>query len=252
MGLVNHITCGDLQLKLLIFAILFLLFLPSQSVANTGKESCVSGNCLDGKGTYTLVDGRQYVGSFKDGKHHGNGTLSSPDGTTYTGTFKDGTPNGHGSFTLPNGDSYTGECNKSLPHGQGTYTFADGTTFSGKFSNGSLGGQGIAIISNGDKYVGEFKNNQFHGQGTFTLANGESYTGLFRDNVPVLDKQNIGLAKDKKSDMETTFNTARKIYSNAPDEKIDAFMAEQVKGMSAILPTKLNEGTELYRINWAD
>ena len=39
------------------------------------QGQCISGDCLDGKGTYLFKSGARYVGSFENGEIHGVGTL---------------------------------------------------------------------------------------------------------------------------------------------------------------------------------
>lgn len=46
---------------------------------------CISGNCVNGFGTYTYTDGRKYVGAWKNGKKEGQGTYTWPYGDKYVG-----------------------------------------------------------------------------------------------------------------------------------------------------------------------
>ena len=46
-----------------------------------------------GKGTYTVADGRKYVGGYKDDERHGFGTEFFPNGTIYfQGEWANGEP----------------------------------------------------------------------------------------------------------------------------------------------------------------
>jgi len=45
-----------------------------------------------GQGTYSLTDGRKYVGEYKDGERHGQGTYTWSDGSKYVGEYEDGEP----------------------------------------------------------------------------------------------------------------------------------------------------------------
>ena len=47
---------------------------------------------MNGQGTITWSDGKNYVGEFKDGKYHGQGTYTWSDGRKYVGEFKNGEP----------------------------------------------------------------------------------------------------------------------------------------------------------------
>ena len=89
--------------------VLFLI-----STQSWGQEvGCISGNCVDGQGTFSFSDGREYVGEFRDEL-----------------------PNGQGTFSWPSGDQYVGEFRDGQRHGQGTYTFADGRVSEGVWENG--------------------------------------------------------------------------------------------------------------------
>ena len=48
--------------KLSLYIFLLLMF------CNVGFAECIKGDCINGYGTYTWTDGRQYVGEFKDGE----------------------------------------------------------------------------------------------------------------------------------------------------------------------------------------
>ena len=78
-------------------------------------DECVSGDCVNGYGTYVWDNGDQYVGGYKDNLYHGQGT-----------------------FTSNNGDQYVGGWKNDKMHGQGTYTFADGSIERGIWKNGEL------------------------------------------------------------------------------------------------------------------
>ena len=69
---------------------------------------CITGECVNGTGTFAFSNGDKYVGEFKDGKMHGKGTLTSPDGEKYVGEFKDNMLEGHGTLVRPNGIKYVG------------------------------------------------------------------------------------------------------------------------------------------------
>jgi len=76
---------------------------------------CISGNCVNGQGTYTYASGEKYVGEWKDSKKHGQGTYTWADGAEYVGEWE--------------GNAY---------HGQGTLTFANGEVKAGIWENGEL------------------------------------------------------------------------------------------------------------------
>ena len=93
--------------------LLVLLALPL-----IGFGQCISGDCVNGYGTYTYANGDKYVGEYKDDKRNGQGT-----------------------YTYANGDKYVGEYKDNMMHGQGTYTTADGTVYKGLFINDEFLGE---------------------------------------------------------------------------------------------------------------
>ena len=86
-----------------------LLILTLFPLSLVGEE-CISGDCVNGQGTFTFPDGSKYVGEYKDGKISGQGTFTWADGEQYVGDWKEG-----------------------LIHGQGTNFFSDGTKIKGEF-----------------------------------------------------------------------------------------------------------------------
>ena len=93
----------------------FFLFLSTSVFA----DSCVSGDCVNGYGTYIEDNGLKYVGEWKNKSANGQGTLIFG-----TGEWE--------------GDKYVGEFKNDLFEGQGTYTFANGTAQKGIWKNGEL------------------------------------------------------------------------------------------------------------------
>jgi len=116
--------------RLLILSILCLLSTQSWS------EECISGNCVNGYGTYTWANGEKYVGEFKDGKGNGYGTSTWANGAQYVGEWRDGKQHGQATYTYANGAQYVGEWRNNKQHGQGTYTWADGRKQAGIWGNG--------------------------------------------------------------------------------------------------------------------
>jgi hypothetical protein len=67
-------------------------FLPAQ---------CLSGDCVNGKGTYQSVKrGWKYTGQFKNTKPDGKGKMVFNDGRFYDGDFLNGKFHGHGTMHL--------------------------------------------------------------------------------------------------------------------------------------------------------
>lgn len=107
--------------------------------------NCISGNCLNGHGTYLWQTGDKYIGNWKDGKKNGSGTLIFPDGSEY--------------------QKYVGEWKDNDFGGQGTLTYSNGKIFTGKWINGRKEGLGILYNANGTiEHKGKWSNDVFIGQ----------------------------------------------------------------------------------------
>ena len=77
-----------------------LAFTTTQAFDVTG---CISGNCVNGYGTYIDENSVQYKGEFKDGKPHGLGNFDWPNGVEYFGDVANGQMHGKGKMYWPSG-----------------------------------------------------------------------------------------------------------------------------------------------------
>ncbi|MBK8558061.1 MAG: caspase family protein [Lewinellaceae bacterium] len=172
--------------------LLLLLALP----AYLGAQ-CISGDCINGQGTYVYPSGAKYVGSFKDGEIDGVGVCYYTDKSKYSGEWKNRYPEGKGTKTYADGTKRTGSWKKGKPvdeagnvleeyiAGKKEEQQDDGTNIqSGCLSGDCKSGSGIFAYPDGSKYEGEFVNGKFQGSGTFHFANGDKYVGQFRENFP--------------------------------------------------------------------
>ena len=82
----------------------------------------ISGNTVNGTGVFEFDEGRQYSGSWKDGKADGTGTYTYPDGMSYKGSFTEGYASGRGIYVDSDGNTYDGEYREGLKNGTGVYT----------------------------------------------------------------------------------------------------------------------------------
>ena len=153
-----------------------------------------------GQGTYTFVNGDQYIGEwiymktpsfnnvktnpkvFKDIILQGQGTYTSVNGDQYVGKWANGYPKGQGTATFANGSTYVGEFKNGKIEGKGTLAWASGNKYVGEFKDGNFHGQGTSTFADGSKHVGEWRNDKVHGQGTFISANGDKYVGEWKDD----------------------------------------------------------------------
>jgi hypothetical protein len=175
-----------------------LLLISTQS---WGQE-CISGNCVNGQGTYIFADGDKYVGEYRDNKQHGQGTYTWANGAKYVGEFKDNKKNGQGTYTWTYGslrrvlsaaevqrlydfglDAEDNGIRKLLP-GELEKALEEIKKFEEDYIKSSAWGVEDVKRSgqpDGTKYVGKWKDDQKHGQGTFTWADGRKYVGEFKD-----------------------------------------------------------------------
>ena len=54
---------------------------------------------MEGKGTFTWLDGRVYIGDYVADQKVGYGIFQWPDGRKYEGQWKEGKQHGQGIFT---------------------------------------------------------------------------------------------------------------------------------------------------------
>ena len=205
-------------------------------------------NCF---GTITLLNGRKYVGEWKDDIPNGQGTFTFLNGKKYVGEFKDGKPNGQGTEAYLDGSTYVGEFKDGKPNGQGTETYLDGSTYVGEFKDGNLNGQGTETYLDGSTYVGEFKDGKRTGQGTYTWSDGKVKEGIWKDgefqHATALTKT-VPVVKTPSQDDQT-------IPASSGSGKDDSLSPEHLmeSGGYGLLAVDTNEGVFLdTQINFND
>jgi hypothetical protein len=147
------------------------------------------GSC---QGSYTTLDGKQYVGVFRNGKLNGQGTYLWAGRTIYVGGFSDGKFSGYGNFT----------------QGPGKYV--------GEFRDNAFNGHGIYTYPNGGKYIGEFRNGMFTGLGTEYLPDGSvRQAGMWSNDrfiepaeVPIQREAQSNGTEARRSEAQTASNQA--------------------------------------------
>ena len=95
-----------------------------QSVA--ANQSCVSGNCSNGKGKLVYPNGDTYEGDFVNGSLEGEGVFINVNYGVYQGQFSKNVRNGSGSFAFKTGDSYQGDWKNDKRDGIGKLTDHEG------------------------------------------------------------------------------------------------------------------------------
>jgi len=159
------------------------------------------------------VEGRKYVGEFKNGKMHGQGTYTFPGGQKYVGEWKNNNRHGQGTTTDLSGAKHVGEYKNDIKHGQGTMTHADGSKYVGEYKNGKQDGQGTQIDADGGKYVGGWKNNKNHGIGTATSPDGEIFVAKHKNGEVIEIISHDTSVKDKttkKKELASMVEDAKK------------------------------------------
>ena len=175
------------------------------------QGDCTSGDCQNGSGALTFINGDQYEGSFADGLPEGNGRYLYRNGDIYEGEFKAGFPHGSGSYTwAASGDKYTGRFSRGIIQGEGAYHFAGGDVYEGNFRRGQRHGQGTMVWAGGDRYEGNWENDAMSGKGVYSYKDGDSYKGEFKNGL-------------KDGDGAYTFANGNSILAHWKDDKVDKF-----------------------------
>lgn len=78
-------------------------------IIENGKIGCISGDCVNGRGTYIYKDGAaKYVGQFKSEMPEGKGAVYYANGERYVGEWARGSFNGLGTLYLLDGTDVRG------------------------------------------------------------------------------------------------------------------------------------------------
>lgn len=161
----------------------FFLILMVNFVFHTSISSqCLSGNCINGKGTYLFKSGGKYVGQFKKHKLLGKGTFYFTNGNIYIGDWINNFREGKGKLKLATGDVYIGDFKANKFWGHGIYKFSSGAKYIGDWYNDKATGKGVYVFPNKEKYKGQFIDGKFNGEGTYFYANGTKYEGSWMNN----------------------------------------------------------------------
>ncbi len=181
---------------------LLIAFICTLLVLNSKAQTCLSGDCTSGFGTYRFSDSSLFIGESLEGRCDGYGVFKSKSGSVYYGEFARDTFSGFGVYYYSNGDVYIGDYKNNNRHGEGTYIFYgidsilngvwQDDAFIGlqhfKNSPGCVSGNcydgyGTYVYKEGDKYTGYFKNFVQNGYGIYYYKNGARYIGEWKDGV---------------------------------------------------------------------
>ncbi len=239
------------------------------------QSGCISGDCIDGIGTFAYPDGTKYEGMFVDSKPQGAGTFFYADGSEknkYVGTFKGGLPNGNGILYLADstqqaGDWAEGEYKGSplAPTGQngcisgdcingvGVYIYKGGTArYEGQFRNGKAHGKGVIKYANGESYVGQFADGYFNGEGTLFRTDSSQTQGIWDYGTYMGKSLNINAKPDGQppttASVDTTEKTVVKVDTVA---KVNAKIYALLIGVAAYdhMPALKYTDDDAYRMH---
>lgn len=223
---------------LFILPIFVIVLLMSTSVI-FAQGTCVSGNCINGNGTYKFQSGATFEGSFKDGN-------------LVKGTYR---------FT--NGDVYNGYFLNNKFHGQGRYHYKQsGNIYNGIYAHGEKT-NGTFTYSDGSNYIGSFKNHKKDGKGKLTTATGKVFDGYWDADMyagarsgnrvqtfaviaGVADYKNFGPGS---GDLNFTATDARKFYQflqSPQGGKVPAANMQLLIDSDASLENILKAGRKLF------
>ena len=161
-----------------IWVMAILVSLPTLAARNV-ELGCISGDCINGKGT--LVEEterglRTYRGDFVDGKFHGFGRMTYHDeGEHYKGRFRIGVKWGRGTLWDKDGNVYMGNWRNDRRNGMGVQAFKIENWQEDRYTE-------TWIKENTENYYGEFKNDVFFGKGTYRWEDGTKYVGEWAAN----------------------------------------------------------------------
>ena len=169
------------------FSCLFFISLYSLQL---NAQTCLSGDCYNGVGTYLFSDNAEYTGQWLNGVRTGVGCYDWADGSFYLGNFVSGKLEGYGIY-LGNDEKETTLVGLFR---DGKFSEAKDFGSSGCLIGNCYDGVGIYLWTNDDLYVGEWKSGIRTGYGRFDWADGDFYTGYFKDNL--LDGRGFYSKKD--------------------------------------------------------
>jgi hypothetical protein len=136
----------------------------------------------DGMGQETRPDGERYRGTWAGGKRVGHGELNRSDGSRYVGDFAEGVREGIGSERSAAG-LYHGDWADDLPNGEGEYFGNDGASYRGQWRNGLRDGSGFYDDGQGNSYDGDWTADSPNGFGVMANADGSVYDGQLTSNL---------------------------------------------------------------------
>lgn len=249
----------------------FNLFILVLFVTNISVNAqCVSGDCVNGQGTYQWKSGAFYTGEFVDGVRHGYGFYTYSNGNTYLGEWVNSNREGYGIYTYNDSKlkSYAGEWKSNSRNGIGILYYKDekiAVRFGvweensylykykklGCVEGNCFEGKGLYVWNDGSRYEGEFKNGKREGEGVYYYPKGAKYVGTqangkrngYGTYYYTNGKKYIGKWKDDMRE-EGTFYTKEGIKSSKASLENDKISAK-IQMMKPALVSIENGGTAI-------
>lgn len=124
------------------------------------SQKCISGDCINGTGTFQYIDGTIFNGQWKNGERNGYGVKICTDGQRYEGYWKD-----------------------DKEHGYGKHIGADSSTYEGEWIKGKAEGYGVFKDTNMTGYIGYWKGGYRNGEGIYfnNVYRDSSFVGIWKD-----------------------------------------------------------------------
>ena len=229
-------------MKIKLFFFILIILISTQTFSQ-----CISGDCINGNGTFIWADGTRYEGywvnytmsgygkmNYSSGATYegnwvnklrqGKGTYHYPNGNIYEGDWVNGTQEGSGIFTYYDGGKYEGEWVNNVRQGFGKMIYVDGAQYDGDWVNDKRQGKGVLIQHNGDKYEGEWVSNTFTGKGKKIYSSGKVESGIWSNGnlIQIIVEKEVSKTPiiTSKTSMASNSNDNIDLTDSENEEKI--------------------------------
>lgn len=102
------------------------------------KSQCIKGNCYNGSGSFSYLNGDKYQGQWKHGQMQGMGKYEYYNGDRYEGQFHLNKKDGTGTYVWEDKRSYVGQWKNDLREGYGVYKWSNSSTYAGFWKEGTI------------------------------------------------------------------------------------------------------------------
>lgn len=184
---------------------LFILFILSNCFHIAAQAQCISGNCVNGTGSFRFLNGDTYTGTWLNSQPNGKGVYAFSTRERYEGYFSQGKFDGQGTMTYQDGSRYIGGWRGNKKNGVGKLMDKNGSLLkAGEWSNGEFISASSSTAASTaaatatppirtagrDKVDGLRRCNTTYcsnGRGYYDYPDGSRWVGNFRDGLPYGD-----------------------------------------------------------------